>query len=85
MFCFKHEDKNYDIRVICNSEKKTVIFQSNSLGKISCKDSYILACNDAIPEAFLAKFKPLAEKPSVFSAKINSVYPLDYTAYPKFN
>lgn len=85
VFCFKHENKNYDIRVICNPEKKTVIFQPNGMGKISCNNYFILACNDAIPEEFITKFESLSEKPSVFSAKINSAYPFDYTAHPTFS
>lgn len=81
IFCFKHENKNYNIRVICNPEKIEVVFKPNGSGNISCKDTYILACNDTIPEEFFTKF-PLAKKPRVFETTINSVYPLDYTDDP---
>ncbi len=85
VFCFRHENKDYNIRVICNPKKKTVVFQPKGFGKISCNDAYILACNDSIPKAFSERFELLFKNHSTFSARINCAYPLDYTAYPMFD
>ena len=81
MIHFEHENEMYDIRLICNPERKTITFSPAGMGKISCKDTYVLASNNAIPEAFLDKYESL-KGASVFTAKINSALALDYTNSP---
>lgn len=81
VFQFKEEKRVYNIRVICNPEKKEVVFRPGSQGTLCCSDPYILACNENIPNELLTRY--FADRTfSVFSVKINDANPLDYTANP---
>lgn len=82
LYTLKHENKNYIIRVIWNPEQRRIIFFGNGIVLLNSSDSCILACNENIPKALLEGFEELAGKPTVLSAKINGINPLDYTAKP---
>ncbi len=51
VFTFDHEGKKLRVRIICNPENKVVCFRLEGLGKFVSEDSYILVCNETIPEA----------------------------------
>lgn len=77
---FRDNNVDYKIRVISNPEKKSVIFRPSGLGSISCRDTFILASDETVPETILTKFPPSSY--SILSAAINGVKPLTYTSNP---
>lgn len=86
VFRFKNEDREYDIRIICNPQQRTVNFQAGGLEALTSQGKYIIACDTPIPQVIINKLNTLlGERASIFTATINNEKPLSYTLSPQLD